>query len=184
MSANVDLWAAHFGFSATPFTKAVPADKLFSRRAHAEAVARSRYCIAESALGVVTGDVGAGKTVALRAAVASLDRTRYTVVYLANPSGGPKELYVAMNSALGATRRFHKAEAINEVVSLLAQEDAERHRKVVFAIGLCRPRDYADLRRTAGVNVLRREGLWRGAFSCCRHNHRLSRKANMGSAGR
>ena len=32
--------------------------------------------------------VGAGKSVAVRAAVAGLDRTRYTVVYLANPSGG------------------------------------------------------------------------------------------------
>lgn len=72
MTAGVDLWAAHFGFAATPFTKTVAADKLFARRSHDEAVARIRYCITESALGVITGDVGVGKTVALRAAVSGL----------------------------------------------------------------------------------------------------------------
>jgi glycine cleavage system P protein (glycine dehydrogenase) len=40
---------------------------------HAEAVARIRWWVAETALGVITGEVGAGKTVALRAALAELD---------------------------------------------------------------------------------------------------------------
>ena len=107
MSAPGGLWAAHFGFTRTPFSKSVPADKLFPRSAHDEAVARIQYCIAESALGVITGEVGAGKSVAVRAAVAGLDRTRYSVVYLANPSGGCRGLYVAITTALGATPRFH-----------------------------------------------------------------------------
>jgi len=132
--ADVDIWAAHFGFSRTPFTKSVPADKLFSRAGHAEAVARVNYCINQCALGVVVGGTGSGKTVALRAAVAGLDRTKYTLVYLANPSGGCRGLYVAIATALGATPRFHKAEAINQVAALLAAEEHERHRRVVLAI--------------------------------------------------
>jgi type II secretory pathway predicted ATPase ExeA len=134
VSTTPDIWSSHFGFTSTPFTKSVPADKLFERAAHKEAVARIQHCIAESALAVVVGDVGVGKTVALRAAVAGLDRTRYTVVYLANPSGGCRGLYVTITAALGATQRFYKAEAINQVASLLAAEEAERHRKVVFII--------------------------------------------------
>ena len=63
--AGVDVWASHFGFARTPFTKSVPADKLFERAAHAEAVARANYCINQSALGVIVGDTGAGKTVAV-----------------------------------------------------------------------------------------------------------------------
>jgi type II secretory pathway predicted ATPase ExeA len=132
--AGLDVWAAHFGLTRTPFTKAVPAGKLFDRSAHAEAVARIHYCINESALGVIVGDTGAGKTVAVRAAVAGLDRTRYTVVYLSNPSGGCRGLYVAIATALGATPRFHKAEAINQAAALLAAEEHERHRRVVFVI--------------------------------------------------
>lgn len=134
MSTATSLWAAQFGFSRTPFSKAIPADRLFERAGHKEAVARVQYCIAESALGVLTGEVGAGKSVAMRAAVAGLDRTRYSIVYLANPSGGCRGLYVAITTALGATPRFHKAEAIAQVAELLAAEQAERHRRVVFLI--------------------------------------------------
>jgi type II secretory pathway predicted ATPase ExeA len=54
-------WAAHFGLSRTPFGKSIPARDLFPRQAHAEAIARISFCIVESALGVVMGDVGAGR---------------------------------------------------------------------------------------------------------------------------
>ncbi len=115
MSGSAGLFTSHFGFTCTPFSKSVPTDKLFERSAHQEAVARIRYCIAESALGVITGEVGAGKSVAVRAAVAGLDRTRYSVVYLANPLGGCRGLYVSITTALGATPRFYKAEAIQQL---------------------------------------------------------------------
>ena len=132
--AGLDVWASHFGLSATPFTKTIPAGKLYERAAHAEAVARIHYCINESALGVIVGDTGAGKTVAVRSAVSGLDRTKFTVIYLSNPSGGCRGLYVAIATALGATPRFHKAEAINQAACLLAAEEHERHRRVVFVI--------------------------------------------------
>ena len=51
-------WAAHFGLARTPFGKAIAARDLFARQAHAEAIARISFCVVESALGVVTGDVG------------------------------------------------------------------------------------------------------------------------------
>ena len=70
-------WAACFGLTRTPFGKNIPARDLFARQGHAEAIARISFCVVESALGVVTGDVGAGKTVAVRAAVAALDPTRH-----------------------------------------------------------------------------------------------------------
>ena len=151
--AGVDIWAAHFGFARTPFTKSVPADKLFERAAHAEAVARVNYCINQSALGVIVGDTGAGKTVAVRAAVASLDRTKYTVIYLANPSGGCRGLYVAIATALGATPRFHKAEAINQAAALLGAEEHERHRRVLLIIDLCSRWDYAALWAASAANT-------------------------------
>jgi type II secretory pathway predicted ATPase ExeA len=52
--------AAHFGLSRTPFGKSVAARDLSGRQARAEAIARISFCIAESAPGVVMGDVGHG----------------------------------------------------------------------------------------------------------------------------
>ena len=86
----------------------------------------------ESTLGVITGDVGAGKTVAVRAAVAGLDPTRHQVIYMANPAFGTRGLYVTIVRALGAEPRFHKAEVISQAADLLAAEEAERYRRVVI----------------------------------------------------
>ena len=124
-------WAAHFGLARTPFGKSIPARDLFPRQAHAEAIARISFCVVESALGVITGDVGAGKTVALRAAVATLDPTRHQVIYIANPAFGTRGLYVTIVRALGARPRYLKAELMAQACDLLAAETAERHRRVV-----------------------------------------------------
>ena len=125
-------WATHFGLARTPFGKSIPARDLFPRQAHAEAIARISFCVVESALGVVTGDVGAGKTVALRAAVAALDPTRHQVIYIANPAFGTRGLYVTIVRALGARPRYLKAELMAQAGDLLAAETAERHRRVVL----------------------------------------------------
>jgi energy-coupling factor transporter ATP-binding protein EcfA2 len=124
-------WAAHFGLARTPFGKKIAARDLFARQAHAEAIARISFCVVESALGVITGDVGAGKTVALRAAAAALDPTRHQVIYIANPAFGTRGLYVTIVRALGAQPRYLKAELMAQASDLLAAEAAERHRRVV-----------------------------------------------------
>jgi len=83
---------------------------------------RINFCIVESAIGVVTGDVGAGKTVSVRAAVSSLDPTRHQVIYIANPAFGTRGLYVTIVRSLGAEPRYLKAELMVQAADLLAAE--------------------------------------------------------------
>jgi len=54
-----------------PFGKDLAPSMLHTHRSHAEAAARIAWCIDEQFIGVVTGEVGAGKTVAARAAIAA-----------------------------------------------------------------------------------------------------------------
>jgi type II secretory pathway predicted ATPase ExeA len=142
---SVAPWAAHFGLTRTPFGKDIAAKDLFVRQAHGEAVARINFCILESALGVITGDVGAGKTVSVRAAVANLDPTRHQVIYIANPAFGTRGLYVSMVRALGAEPRYLKAELMAQTADLLAAEEAERHRRVVLIVDEAHLLDPAQL---------------------------------------
>ena len=86
---SLDKLSSYFGFTATPFRRNLAPAMLHRHGGHAEAVARIRWCIAETALGVITGEVGAGKTVALRAALAELDASRHTVIYRPTPRSGP-----------------------------------------------------------------------------------------------
>src|SRR5918996_63548 len=88
----IERLRAHYGFSRTPFGRDLAPQMLHRHRTHAEAVARITWLIAERAIGVVTGEVGAGKTVAARAATAGLDPVRHTIVYLPNPCIGQRGL--------------------------------------------------------------------------------------------
>jgi len=128
------LWSAHFGFTKLPFSKSISAKDLLDRASHQEAVARIRFCIAESLLGVVTGEVGVGKTIAVRAAISQLDQAAHHLVYIANPTVGTRGLYVTIVRALGATPRGFKAELVAQTQSLLAAEEQERRRRVVLVI--------------------------------------------------
>jgi type II secretory pathway predicted ATPase ExeA len=142
-------WLAHFGFTRTPFTKSLGPAELFARQPHQEAVARILHCIQESALGVITGEVGAGKTVAARAARAALDPLRHQVIYIANPAFGTRGLYVTVVRALGAQPRFFKAEVMAQAQELLEAEESERQRRVVIVVDeahLLTPEQLEELR--------------------------------------
>jgi type II secretory pathway predicted ATPase ExeA len=103
----IERLCAHYGFSRSPFGRNLAPSMLHQHHGHAEAVARITWLIGEHAIGVVTGEVGAGKTVAARAAVHALDPVRHTVIYLANPLVGQRGLYAEIVRHLGGTPRFH-----------------------------------------------------------------------------
>src|SRR5216683_822233 len=125
---------AHYGFSRMPFTASVPVQDLYASAARKEAVARLRWLISARGLGVLTGEVGAGKTVALRAAADGLDASRSTLIYLPNPQVGVRGIHGTLATALGQAPRFHHATLIPQVESALAAEAGERNRNVILAI--------------------------------------------------
>ena len=125
---------AHYGFTRSPFGKALAPQMLHRHNAHGEAVARIGWCLTEKALGVITGEAGAGKTVAIRAALAGLDASRTTIVYLGNPAVGARGLYAGIVLALGGTPRYQKSMLIPQTADLLAAEEHERGRNVVIVL--------------------------------------------------
>ncbi len=131
---SIDRLRAHYGFSRMPFGKDLAPGMLHAHRAHAEAVARISWCISEQAIGVVSGECGAGKTVAARAAVCALDASRHTVLYLGTPGVGLRGIYSTIVTALGAIPRFHHAALIPQAQELLAAEASERGKQVVLVL--------------------------------------------------
>src|SRR5207244_11979516 len=131
---SIDRLRAHYGFSRMPFGKELAPGMLYRSKAHAEALARITWLIAERAMGVITGEVGAGKTVAVRAATAALDASRHALIYLTQPATGVRGLYVALVRALGATPCFQRSNLVPQTIELLAAEEAERGKKVVLIV--------------------------------------------------
>lgn len=127
-------WKRYYGFSATPFSKQLAPSQVFAHPGRLEAAARIRYTIDEQSIGLVTGDVGAGKTVAARAAIADLDQSKHTIVYIANPAVGARGLRQQLTLALGVAPRFHRGALIAQTADLLARERDERGKRTVLVI--------------------------------------------------
>jgi len=145
---TIERLQAHWGFSRMPFGRDLAPGMLVTTRGHAEAVARISWLIAEGALGVLTGEVGAGKTVAARAATATLDH-RHVVIYLGNPAGGVRGYYRDIVTTLGGTPPYQIAALIAAAVDRLRTERAERGRRVVLVCDeahLLDPRQLDELR--------------------------------------
>lgn len=131
MIANLQ---AHWGFTTMPFNRNIAVDNLFRGTAHSEAVARLRYLISARGLGVLTGEVGVGKTVAVRAATHGLDTSRHSVIYLANPAVGIRGLHGTIATALGQAPRFHHATLVPQVETALHAEVTEKGRHIILII--------------------------------------------------
>jgi type II secretory pathway predicted ATPase ExeA len=124
----------HYGFTRMPFGRNLAPGMLHRSAGHAEAVARITWCIDQHALGVVTGEVGAGKTVAVRAATASLDASRHVIIYLPNPSVGVRGMLHHIVASLGQVPSFYTATLAPQAADALAAEHAEKGRTPVLAI--------------------------------------------------
>ena len=131
---SLDRLCDYFGFTRVPFGRDVPPSALFRSAAHSEAVARLTWLIEERGLGVLTGEVGAGKTVAARATVAALEPSHYQVVYCANPTIGGRGLLSLLVAALGGTPYTHRAVLVPQASEILATAVAERGRRVVLIV--------------------------------------------------
>ena len=80
---SIGKLAGFYGFTRMPFGRDLAPGMLHRHAAHGEAAARITWAVTEKALGVITGKAGAGKTVAARAALASLDPIPLTLFTLA-----------------------------------------------------------------------------------------------------
>src|SRR5512132_4598314 len=98
----------HFGLRTKPFSKTPDPAFLYESRRHAEALARLSWALEEREVAVLTGDVGAGKTMLSRALVdAFADRCRFALVV--NPALPPAQLLDAIAQGFGLPERKRKA---------------------------------------------------------------------------
>jgi type II secretory pathway predicted ATPase ExeA len=123
-----------WGFTRSPFGRDLAPSMLHRHASHGEAVARVGWCIAERRIGVITGEVGAGKTVAIRAALSALDTSRHIVIYLPNPTVGVRGVNHQIVAALGGQPLVHHATLVPQAAEALATEQAERGRTPVLVI--------------------------------------------------
>ena len=153
-----------FGLARMPFGRDLPPSRLHRHHDCGEAAARIAWAVSEKTIAMITGEVGTGKTVAIRCAVADLDAAAHTVIYIGNPATGVRGILAHVVTALGGKPVHGTAALAVQAWTVLAGEAAERGRTPVLVIDeahmldhdqlesirmmtLCRDRDYAGGRQ-------------------------------------
>jgi general secretion pathway protein A len=95
-----------YAFHHTPFSKSIPVKDLYPSRGHCEAQGRLAFALHNRLPTLFTGDVGTGKSTAVRAFAQTLDRNLYAVIYLSNPHLGVTTLYREILLALQVEPAF------------------------------------------------------------------------------
>jgi general secretion pathway protein A len=96
-----------FGCVRLPFDKSVPVRDLFPSTAHQEVQARLAFALTQRYPAMITGDVGSGKSTAVRAFIHSLDTNLHLVAYLPNPNLTIQAFFAQMLSAFRVSPTFH-----------------------------------------------------------------------------
>ena len=113
------MFQEYYGFARAPFSKTIETDKLFATSGQKELTARLTYLVRERGCGLVTGEIGSGKSTAVRACTAGLDANSYLVVYLANPTTGSMGLYRELLLTLGHEPPFTKPRMVSRIRAVL-----------------------------------------------------------------
>lgn len=140
------LYRTFFGFHREPFAVDLKVEEILTTPALSDFTERFDYVVRLGAIGLLTGEVGAGKSTALRFASSRLHPSQYHTLWLTASGGSILESYRQLAAALDVeTRSFSRAvltriirQAIYELVNkkiqpLLIIDEANLLRLDVFS---------------------------------------------------
>jgi type II secretory pathway predicted ATPase ExeA len=128
------MFQEFYGFTSLPFSRTLATKDLFPTASQKELGARLTYLVRERSVGLITGDIGSGKSTAVRAFAASLDFNRYLVIYLANPTTGMTGLYRDLLLQLGYEPPFGQARLVARIRIALEEIQVSKHRAPVVVL--------------------------------------------------
>jgi type II secretory pathway predicted ATPase ExeA len=79
------MWESFFGFKKTPFSDSPDAKQLFASQAWSQVKTRLEFLAQHHGVGLVTGEVGAGKSTAARVFTPNLNASLYKILYVHSP---------------------------------------------------------------------------------------------------
>jgi general secretion pathway protein A len=109
------MYRAHFGFTHYPFERALQPDELFASTAAHEAQARLLHLVELRGIGLITGEVGSGKTTVCRQLAASLHPGLYRLFYVPLSTGNVMDMYKAIAWQLGLPVERSRATAYRAI---------------------------------------------------------------------
>jgi len=112
---------ATFNLSVVPFAKNISAQDLFIHEQFNEMVQRLTMLFNNRGIGLFTGEVGCGKSTAIRTALQSISPQTHRTVYLYRGMDDLGSFYKQIAVELGIIPMFKKSDVARQVISTIAE---------------------------------------------------------------
>jgi len=128
------MYEEFFRMTDTPFTRGIPADRLYTDNEISETENRLIYTAQKQLFAVLSADAGMGKTTLLRRFCENLHSTEYTVLYLSDSKLTPRHFYNGLLEQLGCETRFYRGDARKLLHRQIEIMRGVGHRKLVVIV--------------------------------------------------
>lgn len=128
------MYEEYFGMKNLPFTRDVPANRLYESSSMADALGRLCYAADRQLFVVVTADSGCGKSTLIRKFSAALPSESYILLYLSDSKLTPRWFYKGMLDQLGIESRYYRGDAKRQLQKEIEIIRGVRRKKVVCVL--------------------------------------------------
>jgi type II secretory pathway predicted ATPase ExeA len=125
---------AAFNITGIPFTKDIASSTLFQHPQFKEMTSRLQLLFTNRGIGLFTGEVGCGKSTAIRSVLATLSETTHRVVYIYRGMENIGSFYSQMAAELGIIPKFRKSDVANQVLAAIAELFTQQKVQTVLVI--------------------------------------------------
>ncbi|XOQ25467.1 MAG: AAA domain-containing protein [Mitsuokella multacida] len=123
-----------FGMQHTPFTNHIPAKDLYMPESLQEVIGRLCYVAEHQLFGVLTGDVGVGKSTTIRRLKSTLPEEQFLILYLSDSQLTPRWFYNGLLQQLGSEPKFQRGDAKLSLHHQLEYIREARHIRVITIV--------------------------------------------------
>jgi len=122
------------GFSRQPFAKELSLKHLFLSRQIRELFERFRQFLGRRGIAMITGDVGAGKSTAIRAFTEKLESNRYDIAYIDDPTIGMRGILNSMAAQLNLEAGYFKWQLLGKLKTIIKKNFDDYHKTTLLII--------------------------------------------------
>lgn len=142
------MWEAYFGFKKTPFPDDPDGKQLFGSQAWEQVRNRLQFLVDYHAAGLLTGEVGSGKSTAARTFTASLNPNLYKVLYLHWTSGTALDLLRQLAQVLDLEPAHVRGDLVRQISEAIVRLNQSKKQHPLLIL------DEAHLLRHAALEQL------------------------------
>ncbi len=147
MNKNHDI-KTYYGFQRQPFASHMPVDQLYTVTSMIEISERCVFAIAHAMIFAIIGEIGSGKSTALRYTISQLSKKQYQVIHICGGSWSFTEMLRQCMHAVGISARTNQQTTmLKQLYEAFSQIRADGRSPVLFIdeCDLFKPSVYSQL---------------------------------------